>query len=250
MRQACSSMVLTLIVVGCATGAGTAQPARPGSPAPGFAPAVSAAVKVKFFTPKQFAAGSRREVTVRLAADLTLEAAEVAPPDGVVVSGIRRLDDRGRDDESRWRMTFAVAPDTTPGERSVVLITAQGRSERVVVTIPPHAPRPLSVEVLDVTLSPLKVSLAMLVDDDKDDLGESPSVTTVLTCGGSFLMTLGHASRVVKVGDHRYRLEFTVGGDPGTRATGEAACTLKVEVTNQSKYEGEIETAILLKPRN
>ena len=221
-----------------------APPAQPQSP-PSAVPRVRLA-DARGFSPKQLNPAGAREIMIVLASSVSLKSIEVDPSDGVSVADIKELMTSG--DERQWRATMSVKAGTRAGERSAVLVTSEGRSAPIAVTIPAHAPRILYVNLLSVERSPMQIRASAFVQDEKDDLGASPQVTTVVQCGSDPNKSIANVLEVSEWGNHRYQIVFVISGGPSSRLANEASCSLNVTVADQAKSEGDLKTEIPAKP--
>ena len=204
-------------------------------------------VTVGLFYPDQLIPGGSREVTILLPEGVGLEKVEVTPAEGVAVHDPIQLDETATPGRGiRWRMSFAVDPDAVPGDREVVFLTSAGRSEPRTVTIPPHVPQILSVDVVEMQLEPLSALLALEVYDEEGDLGEQPSVNARLSCGGGTAGAMGPAREVEALDNGRYRVLFRVAA-PSSRAD-PGACELAVKISDQPGWEGESKLLVQLAP--
>jgi hypothetical protein len=203
-------------------------------------------VRMDLFTPEQLARGHANEVTVRIEKKALLQAAEVTPGDGISVSEIKVLDEKATDGTKRWSLVFTVDERAEPGKRSVVLVTSEGRTAARTVEIPPHVPELSGFSVSKTQRKPLLVDYSLSVFDVEDDLGDSPSLTYTLRCGGSILIGIGGGAKAVSTGPRTKRIEMSI-SQPGSEVLKPTICDLKVEISDTKGYTGRLKTTVEFK---
>ena len=83
-----------------------------------------------------------------------------------------------------WDVTIDVARDAAAGPRSLVLLTAAGRSTPVSVTIPGHVPTISTVKVVQGVPKAAATDVEFVATDESGDLGDQPYVWFTIACGG------------------------------------------------------------------
>ena len=141
------------------------------------------AIEIVF--PNQLVRGQTNVVHMAIPGREMFAGAEVSPAAGVTVS---RVVNSTKPELSQnfawWDVTIDVAKDAAPGPRSVVLLTANGRSTPATLTIPAHVPTISNVKVVSATASAPAVDVEFAATDENGDLGDQPYVWFTIACGG------------------------------------------------------------------
>lgn len=139
------------------------------------------AIEIAF--PNQLVRGQSNVVHIAIPGREMFAGAEVSPAAGVTVS---RVINSKKPELSQnvawWDVTLDVAGDAAPGPRTLVLLTANGRSTPTALMIPTHVPRITDLRVAQA--SPQKIDVQFSATDDSGDLGDQPYVWFTVTCGG------------------------------------------------------------------
>jgi hypothetical protein len=202
-------------------------------------------VKMTLFHPEQLTRGHVNEVHALIDEKAVLQSAEVTPPEGVSVSGIRVLNDKRSDGVKRWSLVFTVDKQAVPGKRSVVLVTSEGRTAPQEVEIPSHVPEIGRVVVSKARMKPLLVELSLSVSDAGNDLGESPSLFYTLRCGRNVVGGTDHA-KAVHVGPRTSRVTVLI-DQPGSTVLEPSVCDLEITLSDAKGYNGTLKTQVEFK---
>jgi len=139
------------------------------------------AIEIAF--PNQLVRGQTSIVHIAIPSREMFTGAEVTPAAGVRVTGVSNFK---RSELSQnvawWDVTLDVAGDAAPGPRTLVLLTATGRSTPAALLIPTHVPRIADLRVSQA--SPQTIDVQFSATDDSGDLGDQPYVWFTVTCGG------------------------------------------------------------------
>lgn len=165
-------------------------------------PAVLAAAEkgpeIKFFYPKQVLRGEATEITVVGWDFKGIQSVEVTPSEGVSVRAIKedtavKWGARSKKmwpwskAERAWTLEMVVGLEAQPGDRSVVVVTPQGRLAPQTIRIPNHIPRITEVKVLSAKPagkdSEGAVEFEATVFDEAGDLGSEPHIMVAILCG-------------------------------------------------------------------
>ena len=113
--------------------------------------------------------------------DLMVQAAEISPPAGVTLSGIRRAaESQGI---AWWEVSVDVAKDAAPGNRSLVLVMPMGRRTLPAqITIPSHVPSISDLRIVSAQSSQPAIELQFAAADESGDLGDAPYVWFTVGC--------------------------------------------------------------------
>lgn len=156
--------------------------------------------EIKFFFPKQVLRGETTEITVQGWDLKGIQSVEVTPSEGVSVGAIQEqkwmMFQRGGkyrkpwpwSKELRgWTLELVVGQNAQPGERSVVVVTPEGRLAAQTIRIPNHIPRITEVKILSTKLSEKgsgdAVEFEAAVFDEAGDLGAESHMMVAILCG-------------------------------------------------------------------
>ncbi len=153
--------------------------------------------------PRQFPRGQETVVNVAIQNHDAIQSVEVSPSDGVEVSGIKKGEDfQGNYTWSEFHI--AVAADAAPGPRALVVVLPAGRSVPLTISIPAHHPQISELRVRPAQSGPPSLDVQFTAADQSGDLGDSPYVWFMRTCGNEIVpgvvhgkVTGGGADRVV-----------------------------------------------------
>lgn len=138
-------------------------------------------LRIEGIFPRQLPRGQSTLVSVVVASRDAIRAAEISPPEGVKVSGIKQ--GASFQGALTWsEISIDVADDARPGDRTLVLEVPMGRTAPVTVTIPNHVP---NISALRVVAGPPNqpIELQFATADASADLGDSPYVWFMFHCG-------------------------------------------------------------------
>jgi hypothetical protein len=141
------------------------------------------AIEIAF--PNQLVRGQTNLVHIAVPSREMFAGAEVSPAAGVTVA---RVVNSKKAELSQnvawWDVTIDVARDAAAGPRSLVLLTAAGRSTPVSVTIPGHVPTISTVKVVPGVPKAAATDVEFVAADESGDLGDQPYVWFTIACGG------------------------------------------------------------------
>ena len=151
------------------------------------------APEIEAFYPSQVQRGETTEITVRGKHFDTIQSVEITPPEGISVREIKEKQ-KGK----AWTVVLVAGPDAEPGERSVVLVTPQGRPGAQTIRIPDHVPQITEITVLSTKRSGGAVEFEANVLDKARDLGPNPYLIVTLLCGGPVYLSGTRADKVTE----------------------------------------------------
>jgi len=141
------------------------------------------AIEIAF--PNQLVRGQTTVVHIAIPSREMFGGAEVSPAAGVTVSSVVNSK---RPELSQnvawWDVTLNVGGDAAPGPRTLVMLTANGRSTPVTVVVPNHVPRISDIGIAQGPSAPRTVDVQFSATDDSNDLGDQPYVWFTIACGG------------------------------------------------------------------
>jgi hypothetical protein len=138
---------------------------------------------IEFAFPNQLVRGQASVIHIAIPSREMFQGAEISPAAGVTIGSVANSKKPELSQNvAWWDVTVTVARDAAPGSRSLVLLTAAGRSTPTSVMIPDHVPAISDVRVVSATPSAVDVQFAAA--DEKSDLGDLPYVWFTIACGG------------------------------------------------------------------
>ena len=140
-------------------------------------------IKVEGFFPRQLPRGQVTVVSLAVPSRDAIRAAEISPAADVKVSGIT-LGQPIQGALTWSEITFDVAKDAAPGDRTLVLLLPAGRTAPVTITIPSHVPVITELRILSAQPNQPALELQFAAADASADLGDSPYVWFTIGCGG------------------------------------------------------------------
>ncbi len=150
------------------------------------------AIEIVF--PNQLVRGQTNVLHLAIPSREVFQGAEVSPAAGVTVSSVANYKTAELSQNiAWWNVTIDVANDAAPGNRSLVLLMATGRTAPATLVIPNHVP-----VISDLRIAPAAADLRAVpapanrsvVDvqfaavDQRADLGDLPYVWFTISCGG------------------------------------------------------------------
>jgi hypothetical protein len=157
-------------------------------------------VRIEGIFPRQLPRGQETAINVAVQNGNAIQAVEVSPSAGVKVSGVTV----GQNFQGAYtwsELHIAIAADAAPGQRTLVLLLPTGRTAPVTITIPEHVPIISELHVLPAQSNPPSVGVQFSVVDPSADIGESPYVWFMLSCGSEIFPGVVHGK--VTKGDGR-----------------------------------------------
>ena len=152
------------------------------------------------------------------------QGAEISPAAGVTIASVANSK---RSELSQnvawWDVTVTVARDAAPGSRSLVLVTAAGRSTPTGLMIPDHVPAISDVRVVSATPSAVDVQFAAA--DEKGRPRRSPG-----TSGSRSRVAESRRSASSREADRRHRA-----GIDSTSAA--APCDLELRASDAQRID-------------
>jgi hypothetical protein len=182
-------------------------------------------VRVETLYPKHAAPGRATVINVAIPSPDTVDAAEISPPAGVTVAGVKGIGSGSEQNIGWWEVTLDVAKDAAPGNRSLVLAMRRGgRTAPVMIAIPTHGP---TIADLKVVRTQSNQELQMAAMDAAGDLGDEPYVWFAADCGSEPIV--GALRGKASPGALRVTLPNLRHAD-GSAVTGR--CDLQVRITD------------------
>ena len=177
--------------------------------------------------PNQLVRGQTTLVHIAIASREMFTGAEVTPAAGVRVTGVSNFKKAELSQNvAWWDVRLDVSSDAVPGPRTLVLLTATGRSMPAALVIPTHAPGISDLSVRPTSGNQSTVDAQFAMTDPSNDIGDQPYVWFTMTCGGEPLVGVVRGTR-------------TAGG--GVAASiprpGAAACDLELRASDAQKID-------------
>ena len=140
---------------------------------------------IEYAFPTQLVRGQTTVVHLASPGRQMFQGAEVSPSTGVTVARVmNRKPPELSQNVAWWDVTLDVARDAMPGSRSLVLLTAAGRSVPVMVLIPTHVPVISGLRAVPAGGNPRAIDAQFAMADDSADIGSQPYVWFTIRCGG------------------------------------------------------------------
>jgi len=193
--------------------------------------------------------GQRGEIKA-FGKNLVVKAVEITPAEGVVVQEVREAapapDDRRQQEQGIrvWSIVLVTEPTAQPGERSVTVITVDGRSTPQPIRVVTHVPRISELKVLRAQSDGSQVQFMLSISNEAGDVDlESVDGRAYVFCSdGAFGLSLGAPDKVVKQ-DSKTSTIWITNGLPGTTVRG--SCTLSVYIKDKSGIQSTtLKTAV------
>src|ERR1044071_8826749 len=140
--------------------------------------------RVEGLYPRYAPRGQTTIINVAVPSPDAVQRAEISPPTGVVVSGIKGSGSGSEQNVGWWEITLDVAADAASGDRSLVLVMPKGRTQPTTVSIATHAPAISNIRIAAPQPNEATLDLQVTVADAGGDLGQSPYVWFTAECGG------------------------------------------------------------------
>lgn len=149
----------------------------------------------------QVARGQTTEITFWGNHFEAIDSVEITPPEGVSVQSVKELE-TSENGWKRWSLVVSVDKTARPGERTLVVVTPQGRSKAETLRIATHVPKISDLRVASVRIVSSETSMGpytrtewgprgrftFSLVDPAGDIGRNPSIYVVLNCGGEMDM--------------------------------------------------------------
>ncbi|MCI0389735.1 MAG: hypothetical protein MOB07_13365 [Acidobacteria bacterium] len=177
---------------------------------------------------------------IRAVGKSKVQAVEITPSEGISSLEIKEGTpdpSYGRErnmgsDVKVWIIILSVNKTAQPGERSMVLVTSQGRSEPEVIIVATHVPKISNFKVLSAQQSDSRIEIALSVDDKVKDFVEGSSISCQLYCGNSFLGISTFFTKNVPLKDGVLQLPLSQSG-----SYSRGICDVVVSVSDKNHYE-------------
>lgn len=187
----------------------------------------------------QILRGQATEFYVRGKGFESIESIEVTPPAGVSVQDLREAEtteEERKDIGRRWYFVLAVEPTARPGDRSVVLVTPQGRSEPETFRLAAHAPKISNLQILSAISANLTVRFSFAVFDPAGDAGANSKVYVGLHCGDSMVGSVPLRRSIVRKDAQNSVVQATFRRE-GSSATG--TCLMSILFADGRGYQSD-----------
>lgn len=189
-------------------------------------------LRIESAFPRQLPRGQTAVIRVAIASRDPIQAAEISPPQGVTVSRIAQGE--SFQGALTWHeLTFDVAPDAAPGERTLVLVLPAGRTAPMPIRVPTHVPDLTELSVASASSKQGVVEVQLAASDASADLGELPHVWYRIGCGREPLVGVVRG-RVTPQNAGKSLVRASL---PSSGAPAGGKCDLQVRVTDSSGIE-------------
>lgn len=199
-------------------------------------------VSVETVYPRHAARGQITVINVAVPSRDAVQAAEISPSSGVMVSSIKGSGSQTEQAVGWWEISLDVAKDAAPGDRSLVLVMRTGPTAPTTISVATHVPTISDLRIVPPQSSQPTVGLQVAAADAAGDLGDSPYVWFTAGCGDEPLV--GAVRGKVSAGVVRAtlpNLRTAAGG--GIPPAGK--CDLQVRVTDSTGIDSNTLKAIV-----
>ncbi len=176
--------------------------------------------------------------------NLAVQSVEISPAEGILVREIKESvpdpNDKRQQKEGIkvWSFLVVVEKTSQPGERSVVIVTPQGRSEPQTIRLVTHIPVISDLKILSATPADCKVEFTFSVLDEVGDIeiGDIGKSTVSMFVFGSStgFATTKSPTEIVGKGAKR-TVRAVVSSPPGGNCNG--TTTVKIKFQDNSGYD-------------
>ena len=192
-------------------------------------------VLIETVYPRHVERGRTTVINVAVPSRDPVKAAEISPPAGVTVSALK-----GRSSESEqaigwWEITIDVAKDAAPGDRSLTLVMAAGRTAPSRISVPTHVPTISDLKIAPAQSKQPTFELAFAAADSTRDLGDAPYVWFLADCGGPEPLAGAVRGKVDGAVVRAVLPNLRTAAKDGTAAAGK--CELQVRITDSTGIE-------------
>jgi len=184
-------------------------------------------IRPETFYPRHAGRGQTTVINVAVPSPTPVQSAEVSPPDGVMVTGIKGTGSGSEQNIGWWEVSLDVAKDAMPGDRSLVLVLQRGRTMPVTITIPTHVPTISNLRITPPRANQQTGEIEVAVVDTAADLGADPYLWLTADCGDEPIV--GALPTTVSPGIVRAPLPKLAG-----------KCALQVRITDAIGIESNI----------
>src|SRR5205814_5914939 len=123
-HRVCATVGVSLLCVGSVFAQGAQQPQ----------------IRPETFYPLHAGRGQTTVINIVIPSPMPVKSAELSPPDGITVSGIKGTGSGSEQNIGWWEITLDVAKDAEPGDRSLVLVMPRGGTAPIAISVSTHAP--------------------------------------------------------------------------------------------------------------
>src|SRR5262245_27553052 len=139
-------------------------------------------IRVDGIFPRQLPRGQTTAINVAVPSHDAIRAAEISPPAGVKISGIKK----GEDFQGPYtwsELSVDVAPDAAPGDRMLVLVLPMGRTAPITMPIPSHVPKISDFRIVSAQSNQPTLEFQFAAAHPSAHFGDSPYVWFMFGCG-------------------------------------------------------------------
>ena len=188
-------------------------------------------VIVETVYPRHAARGQTTVINIAVPRGQVVQAAEISPATGVKVAGIKGSAGETEQAIGWWEITLDVAKDAAPGDRSLVLVMAKGRTAPSTISVPTHVPTISDLRIVPPQTNKPTFEVQLAAADTASDLGATPYVWFMADCGGGEPI-VGAVRGAVNAGVVRAVLPHLRRAAGSSSAVGK--CDLQVRITDST----------------
>src|SRR5215471_5468632 len=158
-----------------------------------FVHTAEAQVRMEGMFPRQLPRGQETIVNVAIQSQQAIQSVEISPSAGVKVSSIK-VGESFQGAYTWSELHIAVAADAAPGKRVMVIALPTGRTSPISITIPDHVPIISDLRVVRPQSAGTPLELQLAAVDSSADIGQSPYVWFMITCGDEIVPGVIHGN--------------------------------------------------------
>jgi hypothetical protein len=195
-----------------------------------FVHPAEAQVRMEGIFPRQLPRGQETIVNVAIQSQQAIQAVEISPSAGVKVSSIK-MGESFQGAYTWSELHIAVAADAAPGKRVMVIALPTGRTPPISITIPDHVPIISDLRVFRPQSVGMPIELQFAAVDPSTDIGQSPYVWLMVTCGDEIVPGVVHGN-VIGQAERGVLVHASVPGGPS-----KGKCDFHVRVADSAGIE-------------
>jgi hypothetical protein len=185
---------------------------------------------------KYYVQGETIDCSIMLEGGHMPQSVEFTPAEDISVSDWKNAGDKGRN-RIAWTFKLNIEKTARLGDRKMVIIAQDGRSQPCDITIVNHVPIIANFELLETELNPAKLHFRFQVFDNKADLPdlEKETIGITLTSQGQFIYHGCLPSKVTKVDNKTFIVEVILTLKDTWFITG-SSCQLSFGISDKNGY--------------
>jgi hypothetical protein len=203
--------------------------------------------KIDGYRTTQYVCGESKEVIVVGKGFSMISAVEITPSEHIQVKEVKEVEATQQQKNAgmkAWSFVVVTEKNAQVGERTIVLITPEGKSKPETIIIAPYVPKINNVKVLSTKLSQCTVEIVLSVFYEGKDLETGSYVIGSVKCGGRAYISNMKPDRVIKKSEQEYEIQGIIYcADPSSSCSG--PCELVVWIYDKNGYESDCKNIVV-----